>query len=212
MVGTTFWSTLSLSVLVIVTNASASHRTSTRDEDTRTPIVIRLYLQTELDPRVVAGARMLVTAVLRHAGAEPTWTIWPEVQRQILPAGPIERTDLIVRIVAVGPNMKATTCGTAIGRLVTIFSSCVNVTAARFEVDPAAIDPATVYGYAIVHEVGHVLLPPGHSITGVMRAQPDWIRAAQHTLDFTPDEIRRIRLALVTRFSSFRLSTENPPR
>jgi hypothetical protein len=44
-------------------------------------------------------------------------------------------------------------------------------------------------GYAIAHEVGHLLLPPhSHSIAGVMRATIDIDQAAQKKLRFTKEQ------------------------
>lgn len=191
---------LCLCSLMTLRSAPAAVPTSLRPDNVAgIPIVIRLYLQTELEPRVVGRARMLATTVLRHAGAEPIWLIWWHTSADGPPSKPIDPNDLIVRIVPIGMDTRSTTCGTAIGRLVTVFANCVNHTSALYEIDPASIDPATVYAYTLVHEIGHLLLPPGHAIVGVMRARPDWLRAAQNTLDFTPDEIVRIRSALAAR-------------
>jgi hypothetical protein len=44
-------------------------------------------------------------------------------------------------------------------------------------------------GYAIAHEVGHLLLPPhSHSLSGVMRATIDIDQAAQKRLRFTREQ------------------------
>lgn len=184
---------------VVIANACAATATFRRQDVEGTPLVIRVSLQTEVEEPVLARATTRATSVLRHAGAEPEWLISSTHLGRNPAAPPIDPRDVIVRIVANGANTRASTCGMALGRLVTIFANCVNLTSAFFEIDPAWVDPATVYAYTIVHEIGHVLLPRGHAVIGIMRVQPDWKRAAQNALDFTPDEIVRIRHALAVR-------------
>lgn len=196
---TSFSWTLWVWPLVMAGTACASHAQLRRHDAMGTPIVVRVFLQTDVEPPVLARATILATAVLRHAGAEPEWLISSPRLGSDSDSRAIKANDLIVRIVAIGAQTRSTTCGMAIGHLVTIFANCVNVTSAPFKLDPASVDPATVYAFTIVHEIGHVLLPRGHSIVGIMRAQPDWNRAAQNTLDFTSDEIVKIRRALAAR-------------
>ena len=184
---------------VVLANACASSAPFRRHDVEGALLVIRVSLQTEIEEPVLARATSQATSVLRHAGAEPEWVISSTHLGSNPTAPPIEPSDLIVRIVADGANTRPSTCGMALGRLVTIFANCVNLTSALFEIDPAWVDPATVYAYTIVHEIGHVLLPRGHAVIGIMRAQPDWTRAGQNTLDFTPDEIVRIRHTLAVR-------------
>ena len=53
-----------------------------------------------------------------------------------------------------------------------------------------------VLGYALAHEIGHVLLRSSeHEKSGLMKAlwtKNDWQRAAMLTMPFTPDQARRI--------------------
>lgn len=199
MTATILGQSLWLCSLVTVASACAAGGPLRRHDFASTPIVIRVSLQTDVEAPVLVRATTLATAVLRRAGADPEWQI-SLLRRGSVPRGPsIDVHDLIVRIVAVGAETRSSTCGMAIGRLVTVFANCVNLTSALFEIDPGSVDPATVYAYTIVHEIGHVFLPRGHAVTGIMRAQPDWNRAAQNTLDFTRDEIVKIRNTLATR-------------
>jgi hypothetical protein len=65
--------------------------------------------------------------------------------------------------------------------------------------DTYDIDSVIVLGHAMAHEVGHLLLPYGHSATGLMRA--DWaaqdMRAAvRRRLNFTSGQAELIRTRL----------------
>jgi hypothetical protein len=54
-----------------------------------------------------------------------------------------------------------------------------------------------ILGYAIAHELGHLLLPPNsHSVGGIMRASLDMKLAAAQRLRFTGDQGRLIVAAL----------------
>jgi hypothetical protein len=57
-------------------------------------------------------------------------------------------------------------------------------------------DVARLLGFAIAHEMGHLLLPAGHSPSGIMR--PDWNgddlrHIASGSLQFTPAQANAIR-------------------
>jgi hypothetical protein len=56
-----------------------------------------------------------------------------------------------------------------------------------------------VLGVVATHEIGHLLLPRGHSRSGIMREnleEPDWHRAAQGWLSFSPSEAAVMRDAV----------------
>lgn len=58
------------------------------------------------------------------------------------------------------------------------------------------IPPSLVLAITVAHEIGHVLLPPGHSQAGVMKAhldKRDWRAAAKGWLNFSEDDGRRLR-------------------
>jgi hypothetical protein len=63
-------------------------------------------------------------------------------------------------------------------------------------------DPGVLLGFVIAHELGHILLGPGHTPDGVMQAvwgdkQSDALR--KRWLKFTKESARRIRQALLAR-------------
>jgi hypothetical protein len=68
-------------------------------------------------------------------------------------------------------------------------------------------DTAAILGCAMVHELGHLLLGPAHSREGVMRAEwnkQDAWAASQGNLDFTPEQVRLMRVELGRRVSTRR--------
>ena len=57
----------------------------------------------------------------------------------------------------------------------------------------------------ITHEIGHLLIAPGHSDRGIMRSQLDdgeWRKASQGMLRFTPRQAETIRDGVASRGSS----------
>jgi hypothetical protein len=61
------------------------------------------------------------------------------------------------------------------------------------------IDNVIALAHAMAHEIGHLLLPYGHSATGLMRADwegKDLRRAVQGQLKFTPQQAELIRTRL----------------
>ena len=59
-----------------------------------------------------------------------------------------------------------------------------------------------VLGVAITHEIGHLLIAPGHSDAGIMRSrleENEWRRASQGLLDFTPQQAEILRKGVLTR-------------
>ena len=62
-------------------------------------------------------------------------------------------------------------------------------------------DDVVVLGHAMAHEIGHLLLPYGHSATGLMRAKwadADLRRALHGQLNFTATQAESIRARLLT--------------
>jgi len=71
-------------------------------------------------------------------------------------------------------------------------------------------DDVIVLAHAMAHEIGHLLLPYGHSTTGLMRANwddADLRRAVRRQLNFTAEQAESIRARLLTRPGSESPST-----
>jgi hypothetical protein len=60
----------------------------------------------------------------------------------------------------------------------------------------ARLPDHVVLGITAAHEIAHVLLPPGHSDQGIMKARlsrQDWMAAAKGWLSFSADDRARLR-------------------
>jgi hypothetical protein len=56
-----------------------------------------------------------------------------------------------------------------------------------------------ILGHAMAHEIGHLLLGPGHSQVGIMQAEwtrEDLARAARNELSFTPQQMELLLAAV----------------
>ncbi len=65
----------------------------------------------------------------------------------------------------------------------------------------SGVDAAILLAHAMAHEIGHLLLPDGHSASGLMRA--DWSAddlhdAVRGELNFTPEQADVIRARLLS--------------
>lgn len=79
------------------------------------------------------------------------------------------------------------------GSFITVFGDCI-----RDGSDNLFVDEAVVLSYTIAHEIGHLLLPQGHSFTGIMQGRPnalEWQRAARGALRFSPMQAALLREA-----------------
>jgi hypothetical protein len=59
-----------------------------------------------------------------------------------------------------------------------------------------------VLGVAITHEIGHLLIAPGHSDAGIMRSrleEGEWHKTSQGLLGFTPEQAEIIRKGVLSR-------------
>lgn len=105
-------------------------------------------------------------------------------------------TEFVVRIRAARDHPGSQGCGVSLqpvagsGHYVTIFHDCIAAAA-----DELGLAEAVVGAHVIAHEIGHLLLPAGHAMRGLMRETldgSDWSLAARENLRFTPDEARQI--------------------
>jgi hypothetical protein len=83
------------------------------------------------------------------------------------------------------------TMGFAVGDLASVSFRRVEEEAAEF-----GVQPYEVLGPAIAHELGHLLLGPGHSHTGIMRAQwrrEDYERAPRGAFNFPAEQAEQMR-------------------
>jgi hypothetical protein len=159
-------------------------------------VAVRVYDVAGLTAAERTAALAAAAASLHSAGVAPNWTICSAgVSACALTP---RRGELVLRLVRSPPGTRT---GTALGDahlsaqdggvLATIYFDRVRRIAAQ-----ARMDMPTLAGYAIAHELGHLLLSsPTHSRHGVMRAvwRPRELQRNEASdWQFTPDDARRI--------------------
>jgi hypothetical protein len=178
-------------------------------------ITVRVDNRVHVPPDELARAEMVATQILRLAGVRAVWldcsTTVATGQRQPLCDRPPEPTDLFLdfdeEIQSWSPNMRENTLGFALipggdrqGDRAYISSPHVHKTATRF-----ATSSAMILGLAAAHEIGHLLMGSSdHSPSGIMRAGwdvEDIRRAAQGDLQFTNDQVKKLRAGLFERMT-----------
>ncbi len=183
---------------------AGTHSAAVEKPNPETVARIRVCLsdQADVDEAIVEPARETVTRIFQRAAVEIAWldqsTASAERHMCGLPEG---ANEVAVRIVrrsgASRPIGRRRLGGTALrptawkgSGLVSVYYDCVQSTAAE-----TRISPAVVLGLLMAHEIGHVLLPPGHAHRGIMRATlglSDLIRASQGLVHFDDKESKAI--------------------
>lgn len=186
------------------------------DPDTVTPlrITLRVYNFPKLPHPWLASAEEAATVIFHRAGIDVTWLDCPlsssELQEYPACTPEIGFTDFAVRILTRSMVKRISfpeqTLGFGLacaddrrGCYADVFYHRVAELGERGWGMPAY----EILGYAMAHEVGHLLLGPNsHSPTGIMRATWDAreLQAMSHRrLMFTPAEGQRMRAGVLTR-------------
>jgi hypothetical protein len=132
----------------------------------------------QVPPALLANAEVLAAGVYRDIGVAIDWIGCGE------DAGALE-VDLMKRDEIAEPVADVTLGFAEPGTSVaTVLYDRVAAFARRY-----GLKRDVLLGYAIAHEVGHLLLPPhSHSMSGVMRANIDLHKAAAKKLRFTREQ------------------------
>ena len=156
-----------------------------------------------IPPTVVSRAKDEMSRIYRDAGIDIVWTKEASDPQLTLSILSRELTDQLTVV--------TTALGGAVGtreyrgrmayvfykRVERVARTYLNTSRRRATHDA---DNVIVLGHAMAHEIGHLLLPYGHSATGLMRA--DWdakdMRLAVHgRLNFTSEQAELIRTRLL---------------
>jgi hypothetical protein len=173
-------------------------------------ISVRVYDYAQVPSRTLASAEAEARRILNAAGVDAVWVACYEPRSQSRSAaqdcaGPYGGTTVVLRILPGAPPAKAVSSeavfGLAMGNSVaSIFYGRITDMARYFRGYDS--DISVFLGNAITHELGHLLLGPGHSATGIMSA--DWesndLRSALmgHQF-FTSGQSKQIRRAVLAR-------------
>jgi hypothetical protein len=165
------------------------------------PITVRVWDRLPLEPETSERARTTVDGIFRRAGVEIHWkdcAADPDPTCSTPGVGEIS-----LRIFR-RPDTERRRTGDATGGMavrqpgrggiVQVFYDRLEEAAAMRGLPMDLVLAATA-----AHEIGHLLLSPGHSRTGIMRADLeglDWHRAAQGWLGFSAAETATMREAV----------------
>ena len=176
-------------------------------------------------------AKAEMTRIYRHAGIKVLWTdtapttIGPDARPLPTSSGPGPDVTLIIlsREMTDQLTVATTALGGAAGtrehrgRMAYVFYNRVEgIARTHVNTSPRRTtsnnDNVIVLAHAMAHEIGHLLLPYGHSATGLMRA--DWdrqdLRLVVHgRLNFTAEQAEVIRARLLTQLAG---GSANPTR
>jgi len=173
-------------------------------EGTPPKVQLSLFNDAAVPLDVIAGAQLRASSVLENAGVEVEWlSCRPKNKTDFSPATPECSTfawpeHLSVRIVrrgtSVGDNVFGMSFldGSGEGVYASIYYGNMIDSKAY-----SGLSDADLLGYAIVHEVGHLLLGPhSHSPNGVMQAKwqkSTFVAASQGRLLFSESQANLIR-------------------
>jgi len=178
--------------------------------DSNMTLTVRVYDHARLAPEVLSSAEHETDVIFRSARLEITWLDCP-INREQSDAYPACQADsapanFILRVIS--PEMAAQyswpqlRMGYAVTDCAPDLTGCWAAVSYRRVQDlalKADISPALVLGKAMAHELGHLLLGPGHSDTGIMRAElddGDFGPGKLPTLAFLAAQKERLRAAL----------------
>lgn len=177
--------------------------------------IVLVSYHESIPPSVVSRAKAEMTRIYRDAGIDVVWTKEKEARTATGPHSPISAgPQMTLIILSREMTDELTVATTALGatpstreyrglmayvfynRIERVARTYLNTSRRRGNYD---IDNVIVLAHAMAHEIGHLLLPYGHSATGLMRA--DWdgqdLRlAVRGQLKFTAEQAELIRVRL----------------
>jgi len=175
-------------------------------------LTLRAYNYAQAESGLLAGSEKVAGEIFENVGIEIVWVDCPvsKTQSQTYPAclSDMGTTDLVLRIFPRHMAEKLHSPDEPFGfaQPCPENASACELTVFYFRVDELASKgyrADRVLGYAIAHEVTHVLIGPGHSEEGIMRGE--WSRYdLQHIslglqLDFTDVQSKQLRNAVLRR-------------
>jgi hypothetical protein len=162
-------------------------------------IRVRVYDYGYVKPTTLVEAEKEAKKILGKAGVE---TVWLNCYVANVPRDPacnqsLHPADVSIRIIREPKAAFHNKCGVAMGPVyAVVVSSCIAKLAQALY-----LSRALSLAYLLAHEIGHLLLPAGHSQTGIMSSdfsRVDW-HHARRGLAFTGEQSQRMRAALLVR-------------
>jgi hypothetical protein len=186
--------TQATSILWVIWMASVSCSAQT--------LVIGLYDYSDLTTKETADLTETTGLAFGHAGIHIVWRYCrgPEAaESRTTCEGEIPANEIVVRLQPDGARTSNDDWTPRLGQaLVTAEGgsyASVFVPAVRSQAARLALPFGLLLGYAVAHEVGHCLLGPGHSYTGLMRSvwnRNDAGEMSRLSLHLTKQEARKV--------------------
>jgi hypothetical protein len=190
-------------------------------------ITVFVYNYARISPTLLAGAQEVATDIFKRGGLETAWICCPappaELERYPVCHQEPHTTDFRLRLLtaATAEGLRAADNGNALGFadlcpdkargcMATVFYPRVEELASEVG------DPITrILGQVIVHELGHLLLGPAHSSTGIM--QGVWSHTALTSMGwnlllFTTSQSWELRAYVADRIEQERRLTASTAR
>ena len=180
-------------------------------ESPHIPVIVRVSNNVGLPQHQMNTARNTALAIFRQSDIEAEWRECPVGRSEsLIPTGcadPLKPTEVVVRVIATPSSSQSPddVLGFSyIGKvgeptvLATVFADAVARIATR-----TSVEPGTLLGRAVAHEVGHLLLgSTHHTTTGLMRA--NWTGTQLQRLDwsFSPADRRQMQRSLAARLEA----------
>ena len=139
-------------------------------------LTVRTYDSFGVPQAAMDEARRAAGSILMAAGIEIRWRDCRRLERLPLLSAcdhPLAPFEVVVRIIAAGPRTPARSLGDSMVDLQEKQGSLATVYADRVEgmATLARIEPGTLLGRAVAHEVGHLIFgSTAHASRGLMRA------------------------------------------
>ena len=199
---TGFSKTLAVSVFLFAVSAPGRAEESIAQVATL-QIQTRIYNMAKVRPAVLSAALIEASEIFRRIGVEIEWVDGSSPQR-------LGSSQLYLRIIPrLFPTPRRPFGPSHLGYAATSEEGGVLATIFFDRVEGLAWgDPSFALGYAIAHELGHLLLGydrrngSPHSASGLMRGpwqRDDLKRKARETMQFTPEDADRLRTRLLER-------------
>jgi hypothetical protein len=199
---TGFSQTLAMSVFLCLVSAPGRAEEPVQAATLR--IQTRVYNMAKVRPTVLSGALIEASEIFQRIGVEIEWVEGSSHQR-------LGSCQLYLRIIPrLFPNTRYALGPSHLGYAATSEEGGVLATIFFHRVEELAWgNPSYALGCAIAHELGHLLLgydrrnESPHSASGLMRGpwqRDDLKPKARETMQFTPEDARRLRARVLERF------------
>lgn len=163
---------------------------------------VGVYNYAHIEGLELRGAEEQVSRLFARAGVGVTWLDCATSTEEVAMHPQCANRDVILRILSPNMSTRFDSHAEALGEAMSVpkperawVASVFNGRVASLALS-WTLDPGLVLGEAAAHELGHLLLGPGHARDGIMRpnwTQQDLEQASEGNLHFDAAEARHLR-------------------